>query len=138
MKLTGGCHCGAMHFELTWPDGETELPARRCTCSYCLRFDGTWTSHPDAELLITGGAAALGSAYRFGTGTADFLFCSGCGVTVAAVCETEGALRAVVNINTLHSCELPLARSDSDFDAENLDERLNRRAGRWIGKVTLA
>ena len=51
-RFTGGCHCRALHFRLDWPEDAGPLPARRCTCSYCTRFDGTWTSHPDARLEL--------------------------------------------------------------------------------------
>jgi len=81
---------------LKGPADAPVIPARRCTCGYCTRFNGTWTSHPDAVLRLLVASEAPPGRYRFGTQTADFLFCGSCGVTVAAVCETGGRLRAVV------------------------------------------
>jgi hypothetical protein len=136
--LTGACHCGAVSYELLWPDPFDAVPARRCSCSYCTRFNGTWTSHPDASLIIDTSAGPPPGRYRFGTGTADFLFCKACGVTVAALCDTSGGQKAVVNINTLDDGQnLDFDHSDSDFDDESLAQRLDRRMDRWIGTVKL-
>ena len=139
MILAGGCHCGAIRYTLEWPAGSDTISARRCTCSFCTRFNGTWTSHPDARLNITLDPGAPPGRYRFGTGTADFLFCSRCGVMVTAVCETPEGLKAVLNIHTLDEGQhLEFDHSDSDFDGESIEERLSRRTARWIGHVTLA
>lgn len=136
--LEGGCHCQALRYFLHWPAGEPSLPARRCTCSYCIRFNGTWTSHPDAVLEISEAAECPALRYRFGTGTADFLVCSRCGVVVAAVCKFEAGPKAVVNINTLDAQhDLELDCSDSDFEGEVLEERLARRSDRWISNVSI-
>jgi hypothetical protein len=133
----GGCHCGDIRYRLDWPDGAGQLPARRCTCSYCTRFNGTWTSHPGAKLAVETSGQPVGR-YRFGTGTADFLFCRRCGVTLAALDNHGGKLKAVVNIHTLDGFDsIGFDCSDSDFDGEAPDSRLARRAARWIGDVTL-
>ena len=135
MKYAGGCHCKAVQYALDWPAGSAALPARRCTCGYCTRFDGTWTSHPDAclEIRFEGDPP---ERYRFGTQTADFLFCSTCGTVVAALCELDGEPRAVVNVNTLDGVGgLELDHSDSDFGNESVSGRLDRRRENWIGRV---
>ncbi len=74
------------------------------------------------------------SRYRFGTKTADFLFCSFCGVSIAAISRIGGKDYAVVNVNTF-SEPVTLAQSRSDFDGESADDRLARRAQRWIAQV---
>jgi hypothetical protein len=77
MKVTGGCHCGAVRFEAEFP---AELvPALDCNCSVC-RMTGflhIMVPHDQFELLT--GRDALVS-YRFGTGAAEHLFCGCCGV----------------------------------------------------------
>lgn len=132
----GGCHCGANRYRLAWPGGQESLPARRCTCTFCTRFNGTWTSHPDAGLDMLENRDSPLTRYRFGTATADFLFCSRCGVTLAAVCEIGGRMRAVVNVNTLDGRDpIDFDCSDSDFEGESPVQRLDRRRERWIGRV---
>lgn len=137
MKITGACHCQRIRVELTWPATAGPMPAKRCGCSYCMRFDGTWTSHPEAELVLQVAGDAREQRYRFGTGTADFLFCGHCGVVLAALDDNAGNTRAVVNINTLDlSQEISFSNSDSDFEGESLQARLDRRAANWISSVT--
>ncbi len=140
LLIEGGCHCGAIRYELHWPQGagEGRVPARRCTCAFCTRIDGVWTSHPDARLQITEDPAMPATRYRFGTGTADFLFCSRCGITPMAICRLEGRDYAVVNVNTFETAAEGRFRfdaSDSDFEGEAVDDRLARRKARWIGRV---
>jgi hypothetical protein len=77
MKARGGCHCGAVRFEAELP--EPPVPALDCNCSICSRtgFLHFMVRHSDFELIT--GRDALNS-YRFGTGAAEHLFCSTCGV----------------------------------------------------------
>lgn len=138
MKLTGSCHCGSVEYSLDWPEQAECIPARECSCTYCSRFGGTWTSHPDASLVINFPHDHEPEKYRFGTATADFLFCGRCGITVAAVDENSGRPRAVVNIRTLHDdTTLSFERSVSHFDGESTDDRLGRRSRNWIGRVQI-
>lgn len=77
MKVEGGCHCGAVRFEVELP--ELPVPALDCNCSIC-RMTGylhIMVLHEDFE-LITGRDALTG--YRFGSGTAEHLFCGHCGI----------------------------------------------------------
>ena len=77
MKVNGGCHCGAVRFEAEV--GEPPVPALDCNCSVC-RMTGflhVMVSHEQFE--VVSGRDALAS-YRFGTGTAEHLFCRICGV----------------------------------------------------------
>ncbi|MDQ3145252.1 MAG: GFA family protein [Pseudomonadota bacterium] len=77
IKVSGGCHCGAVRF--TASVGEPPVPALDCNCSICAMtgFRHVIVAHGDFTLV--GGAEAL-TSYRFGTGTAEHLFCSLCGV----------------------------------------------------------
>ena len=77
MKVQGGCHCGAVRFEVELP--EPPVPALDCNCSVCRMtgFIHVMVPHESFELLT--GRDAL-TSYRFGTGTAEHLFCRHCGV----------------------------------------------------------
>jgi hypothetical protein len=134
--LSGGCHCGGIRYDLVWPESPVVFSARQCSCSYCARFRGNWTSHPAACLLVSVGADAELSHYCFESKTADFLFCSTCGVTLFATCVLEGRTKAVLNINTLEpGQEFTLDSSKTSFDGETTAERLERRNRGWIGSV---
>lgn len=138
-NISAACHCGNLRLDIGWPGPADGIKVRNCSCSFCVKHGGAWTSHPDARLRITINDAGALTRYRFGTKTADFLLCQTCGVVPAVVCEMEGSLYAVVNVNTfsnLDTCELE--QSSTDFDGENTGSRLERRRKNWIGTVSIA
>ncbi|MGB5623239.1 MAG: GFA family protein [Gammaproteobacteria bacterium] len=73
---TGGCHCGAVRFEVDAPPG---LQAYECNCSICAMTGFVHLIVPQRDFRLLGGADAL-SEYRFNTGTARHLFCRRCGI----------------------------------------------------------
>jgi hypothetical protein len=77
IEVSGGCHCGAVRFTAKLPNAP--VPALDCNCSVCSMtgFLHVMVPHEGFELLT--GRDAL-NCYRFGTGAAEHLFCSTCGV----------------------------------------------------------
>ena len=77
IEVSGGCHCGAVRFTAKMQD--PPVLALDCNCSICSMtgFLHVMVPHEDFELVT--GRNALAS-YRFGTGAAEHLFCSHCGV----------------------------------------------------------
>jgi hypothetical protein len=75
--LQGGCHCGAVRFEVALADGFQTV--RRCNCSYCRMRGAIAVSAPIENLHILEGKEAL-TSYRFNTKTAEHFFCSRCGI----------------------------------------------------------
>ncbi|MEM6708156.1 MAG: GFA family protein [Pseudomonadota bacterium] len=75
-RLSGGCHCGAVRFEVIVPDRFT---VDECNCSICeaVGFLHLLVAREDFTLLT--GEEHL-TDYRFGSGTARHRFCSRCGV----------------------------------------------------------
>lgn len=76
-KHTASCHCGAVVFELSLPNG-IENP-RRCDCSICRRKGAIVGSVPLAGIKILKGEDVL-KCYEFNTKTAKHYFCSNCGI----------------------------------------------------------
>lgn len=76
-RVEGGCHCGAVRFEVTLTEGLGT--ARRCTCSYCRMRGAVAVSADLGGVRILRGEESL-SVYRFNTGTAQHHFCSVCGI----------------------------------------------------------
>src|SRR6476661_5472037 len=79
MLISGSCHCRNISFALDWTPEPSEIPARACTCSFCTKHGGVWTSCPSGSLRIAISDPSLASTYRFGTETADFHVCIRCG-----------------------------------------------------------
>lgn len=73
---TGGCHCGAVRFEVLAPD---EVVARECNCSIC-RMTGYLHLIVEKERFRLVQGADRIATYGFNTGTAKHHFCSICGV----------------------------------------------------------
>jgi hypothetical protein len=136
MLIPGSCHCGNIAFKLLWQPEPTEIPARACTCSFCVKHGGVWTSCPTGSLTVTVKNPARSSKYSFGTRTADFHICSLCGVVPVVTSRIDGQLYAVVSVNAFEGEARSLLKpSSASFDAEDEQSRLARRARNWIPSV---
>ena len=123
---------------LHWPGEGTKIPVRACSCSFCTKHGGTYTSHRDAELAAVVHDRALVSQYRFGTETAEFYLCSRCGVVPFVTSMIEDNLYAVVNVNSFEGIDPScFSRAVADFDGETTESRLDRRKRNWIPSVTI-
>ena len=72
----GGCHCGAVAFEVEAP---SQVTVSECSCSICRMTGFLHLIVPRSRFRLLRGAEAL-TEYRFNTGTARHLFCRHCGV----------------------------------------------------------
>ena len=136
MVISGSCHCGNIAFALDWTPEPTGIPARACTCTFCTRHGGVWTSCPTGSLRIRVRDRASVSDYAFGTGTAAFHVCRACGVVPVVTSRVDGRLYAVVNVNTFDDVDLALLRrASSNLEGETEADRLARRARNWIADV---
>jgi hypothetical protein len=72
----GGCHCGRVRFEV---DAAPDLALSECNCSMCARVGYLHLIVPRARFRLLAGREQL-TSYRFGTGSAEHLFCATCGV----------------------------------------------------------
>ncbi|MBS0431686.1 MAG: GFA family protein [Proteobacteria bacterium] len=73
---TGGCHCGAVRFEI---QAAARPRVQECTCSVCRMTGFVHLIVPASRFRLLGGEDAL-AEYRFNTGVARHLFCKVCGV----------------------------------------------------------
>ena len=72
----GGCHCGAVKFEV---DAPARLLVHECNCSIC-NMTGYWhLIVPAGRFRLLQGAGHL-HTYTFNTGAARHLFCRACGI----------------------------------------------------------
>jgi hypothetical protein len=138
MRISGSCHCGNITFRLDWRPEPTEIPARACSCSFCAKHGGLWTSCPTGSLSITVRQPQLVSKYSFGTRTADFHVCSSCGVVPVVTSRIEGRLYAVVSVNAFQDVDPALVRrAAATYDGESESTRLARRKLNWIADVEI-
>jgi hypothetical protein len=76
VTVTGGCHCRAVRFEADVPRAAEVLD---CNCSICNATGFLHLIVPHADFRLLAGRGIL-TSYRFGTGAAEHLFCSVCGI----------------------------------------------------------
>ena len=72
----GGCHCGAVRFEVALPE---RIEIEDCNCSICAMARNTHVIVPASRFRLTQGADKL-TTYTFNTHAAQHTFCSVCGI----------------------------------------------------------
>ena len=72
----GGCHCGAVAFEIEAP---ANIEAKDCNCSICSKSGFLHLFVSRSNFRLFSGDADI-STYTFGTGVAQHYFCKRCGV----------------------------------------------------------
>jgi hypothetical protein len=72
----GGCHCGAVRFEVRAP---ARLTVQRCNCSICTKTAFLHLIVPGADFRLLSDPGQL-TTYTFNTGVAKHTFCKTCGV----------------------------------------------------------
>ena len=72
----GGCHCGRVAFEFDAPDA---VDVTDCNCSLCAMTGYEHVFVEEADLRFLSGKDSM-TSYRFGTMTAEHLFCEVCGI----------------------------------------------------------
>jgi len=76
MIYAGGCHCGAVRFEV---DAPARIEALECNCTICSMTGFLHLIVPQSRFRLLGDPAAL-ATYTFNTGVARHLFCRTCGI----------------------------------------------------------
>jgi hypothetical protein len=128
----GGCHCGNLRLTLRLTQEPGEVRLRACGCSFCRAHNTRTVSDPDGAVEIWADDWSLVQSYRFGTGTAEFIICSRCGVYIGALGETASGTRMVVNTNCLDDrAAFTRDPAPTDHNGETADDRLARRAANW-------
>lgn len=137
--INGRCHCGNISYTFEWPQAGPGIPVRACSCTFCVKHGGVYTSHPGARLEVRVADPQRVNRYSFGTRTADFHVCTGCGVVPFVTSTIDGHEYAVVNVNTFEDPDvLDLQSSTTNFDGESVEERLRRRQRNWIPHVSIS
>ena len=76
MVYAGGCHCGAVRFEVEAPE---RLLVQDCNCSLCVMTGFLHLIVPKSRFRLVKGAENI-TTYTFNTGVAKHMFCGTCGI----------------------------------------------------------
>jgi hypothetical protein len=125
-----------LSFTLDWKPEPTEIPARACGCSFCVKHGGVWTSCPTGSLRVTVRFPERVARYEFGTKTAQFHVCTECGIVPVVTSLIADRLYAVVSVNAFDNVDAAMLKHrPASFDGEGQSNRLARRQRNWIGDV---
>jgi len=111
----GGCHCRAVRFEARLPD--PPVPALDCNCSVCSMTGFLHIVVPHEDFSLRSGSDIL-TSYRFGTGRAEHLFCSRCGVKSFYQPRSHPEAWSV----NAHCLDAPPALAVEQFDGRNWEQ----------------
>lgn len=76
IRHSGGCHCGAVRFEVLAP---ARIAVSDCNCSICHKSGHVGLIVPAERFTLLSGEDHL-ETYTFNTGIARHLFCRTCGI----------------------------------------------------------
>ena len=122
MKTTthrGGCHCGAVSFEV---DAPADIEATECNCSMCSMCGFLHLIVPKEQFRLTDGGDSL-TTYTFNTGTAKHKFCSICGVKSFYIPRSHPQ-GISVNVNCLDKSTIGRV-SLVEFDGRNWERNIS-------------
>src|SRR3546814_10310439 len=77
ITVSGGCHCGLVHFEADLPSADVEV--LDCNCSICAMTGYLHLIVSESAFRLTDGKSET-TSYRFGSGKARHIFCATCGI----------------------------------------------------------
>lgn len=119
--LKGGCHCGAVRFEV---EAQLPLEVDRCNCSICRMSSYLHLIVPAAKFsLLT--EPDRQSTYRFNSGVAQHLFCTTCGIKSYYVPRSNPD-GVSVNANCLDDPQPPMRVID--FDGQHWEQHAHKLA----------
>ena len=119
----GGCHCGAVRFEVVAP---ARVTVQDCNCSMCATTVFLHLIVPAARFRLLSGADSL-TEYRFNTGAARHLFCKVCGVKSFYVPRSNPDGYSV-NLRVLDRSQFETVTIEP-FDGQNWDAHGGTLAG---------
>ncbi len=100
-SYVGGCHCGAVRFEVEADLGQTVV----CNCSICTKHAFIWTFTPAGNFRLIAGEDKL-SRYHFYKHLIDHRFCAVCGVQAFAHSAPNGCEIAMINVRCLDGVDI--------------------------------
>jgi hypothetical protein len=111
---TGGCHCGAVRYEVTSDLGSVIT----CNCSICMKRGSLLTFVPVAQFRLLSGQNNL-TDYQFASRTIHHLFCKTCGIgSYAMGAMPDGTKMAAINVRCLDGVDID-ALKPTPFDGKS-------------------
>lgn len=137
-NLSGSCHCGNVQIEIGLPLAPKAYNPRACDCDFCTKHGAAYVSDPNGSLVIRIKSEQFLRKYRQGSGIAECLLCSNCGVLVAISYQSDGKTFATLNAKVLDSA-VGFAQ-DQVVSPKKLSasEKTERWKKMWFSQVSLS
>ena len=100
-RVSGGCHCGNILVDLEFVRATDTYNPRACDCDFCRKHCASYVSDAQGSLLIRIKDERQSGKYHQGSGIAECLFCTTCGVLVGALYRDDARLYAAVNVKVV-------------------------------------
>lgn len=114
--LSGGCHCGAVRFEV---ELDLAAPMTECNCSICGKSGTRLAFVPDSKFTLKSGEETLRD-YQFNKKHIHHLFCTTCGIrSFARGAAPDGSMMYAVNVRCLDDVDLT-PMTVQHFDGKSL------------------
>ena len=120
LRATGGCHCGAVAFEIQVP---SKVDVRHCNCSMCAACGYHHLTVARRDFRLLKGEDQI-STYTFNTGVAQHHFCKVCGIKSFYVPRSHPEAYSV----NFRCVELPdgVEVTITDFDGQNWEANVEQ------------
>lgn len=116
VRHKGGCHCGAVRFEV---DAPADLAVDECNCSICSKSGYQHLIVKREKFHLLTDESAL-TTYRFNSGVAAHYFCNTCGVKSFYV-PRSNPNGISVNVRCLEPATIASIRI-TQFDGQNWED----------------
>lgn len=134
-QLKGSCHCGNVRLEIALSRAPASYQPRACDCDFCRKHGAAYISDPAGALRIETRDDGKLVRYRQGSGTAECLLCSSCGVLVGAVYRDDTRTFATVNTRVVEGATFGNELTVSPKKL-GVDEKISRWKELWFPKVS--
>ena len=121
MFYKGGCHCGAVQFEV---EAEAVIVSQDCNCSICSKSGYLHLIVPKSKFTLLQGADNI-NTYTFDTGEAKHKFCKTCGIKSFYIPRSNPD-GYDVNVRCLDP--QPKKLIIEDFDGQNWEQHAHKLA----------
>lgn len=129
VKHEGGCHCGAVRFEVYAPD---VMEVMDCNCSICTKKQNKHFVVPEKNFKLLKGEESL-TTYTFGSGKAQHTFCKTCGVqsfyTPRSNPDGKGIAVHCIDSGTIKEIKV------HTFDGQNWEEAMKKDDISYMSKA---
>ncbi|MCP4411148.1 MAG: GFA family protein [Gammaproteobacteria bacterium] len=119
MLYQGGCHCGAITFQVEAPN---ELEVDQCNCSICNKSGFLHLIVPKSKFSLLSGKDSL-TTYTFNTGIAKHTFCKICGIKSFYIPRSNPD-GIDVNVNCLET--QPTSINITEFNGQDWEQHAHK------------